>query len=334
MRLPYVLTMLVFAVMDGPAQTKPQQLKARMDSVLESRYHRANYDTNYIRRPDSRLTVKLRANLSGNAIYSRGAIEGIATKADLKTAYRATMSVGFSYMGVSAGLAINPASLKGRNKDYELNINLFSRRFSLDMAYQNSKTLSGDIHADDLVMEVEKGFVELHTINLTGYYIFNHRRFSYPAAFTQSYIQRRSAGSWLLGFSFQGSSAKTDAVEDDGFADAIFPETRIYSGHFGIGGGYAHNFVFGRKWLLHYTIMPTLALINRSNITLDGLREHMHTRFPDMIFNERVAVVRNFSDKYFAGATLIMSNTLFHDNDMRINQNKWRLRAFFGIRFK
>ena len=31
------------------------------------------------------------------------------------------------------------------------------------------------------------------------YYIFNHRRFSYPAAFSQSTIQRRSAGSPFVG---------------------------------------------------------------------------------------------------------------------------------------
>ena len=34
------------------------------------------------------------------------------------------------------------------------------------------------------------------------YYIFNHRRFSYPAAFSQSTIQRRSAGSPLLGIGY------------------------------------------------------------------------------------------------------------------------------------
>lgn len=45
----------------------------------------------------------------------------------------------------------------------------------------------------------------MQVLNLTGYYTFNHRRFSYPAAFTQSYIQRRSAGSWLAGISYQSS---------------------------------------------------------------------------------------------------------------------------------
>jgi len=41
-----------------------------------------------------------------------------------------------------------------------------------------------------------------------------------------------------------------------------------------------------------------------------------------MIFNERAAVVYNFSPRYFAGATLTMSNS-FYDNDVTVNQNKW-----------
>jgi len=51
-----------------------------------------------------------------------------------------------------------------------------------------------------------------------------------------------------------------------------------------------------------------------------------------MIFNERVAIVHNFSSRYFAGATLVISNVLYNDNSVDINQNKWRARGFFGVR--
>lgn len=50
-----------------------------------------------------------------------------------------------------------------------------------------------------------------------------------------------------------------------------------------------------------------------------------------MIFNERASIVYNFSPRYFAGATFNMSNTFFN-NDVRVNQNKWRARALVGIR--
>ena len=52
----------------------------------------------------------------------------------------------------------------------------------------------------------------------------------------------------------------------------------------------------------------------------------------NMIFNERVAIVHNFSSRYFAGVTLVMNNSIFDDKNVVVNQNKWRARASFGIR--
>ena len=45
---------------------------------------------------------------------------------------------------------------------------------------------------------------------LNLYYIFNNRRFSYPAAFSQSTNQRRSAGSFIIGFSVSAHNLDFD----------------------------------------------------------------------------------------------------------------------------
>jgi hypothetical protein len=90
--------------------------------------------------------------------------------------------------------------------------------------------------------------------------------------------------------------------------------------------------VLGRKWLLHFSMLPTFVVYNRNNMTVNGVRkEAEHMRF-NMIFNERVAVVHNFSSRYFAGATLVMNNSVFDDAVVVVNQNKWRVRAFLGMR--
>ncbi|MBQ8127243.1 MAG: DUF4421 family protein [Prevotella sp.] len=51
--------------------------------------------------------------------------------------------------------------------------------------------------------------MKLQTLNVNGYYIFNRRHFSYPAAFAHSYVQRRSAGSLVLAVSGQGQRGET-----------------------------------------------------------------------------------------------------------------------------
>ena len=79
-------------------------------------------------------------------------------------------------------------------------------------------------------------------------------------------------------------------------------------------------------------MLPTFVVYNRNKMTVNGVdKEARHMRF-NMIFNERVAIVRNFSSRFFAGATLVMNNSVFDDDVVVVNQNKWRARAFLGVR--
>lgn len=79
-------------------------------------------------------------------------------------------------------------------------------------------------------------------------------------------------------------------------------------------------------------MLPTFVIYNRNNMTVRGDRKKaQHIRF-NMIFNERAAIVHHFSPHYFAGATLVMNNSVFSDKSVVINQSKWRIRAFWGMR--
>ena len=321
---------LFVVVRKDNALSRDKKIRAKVVKALTARYYRTPYDTNYVVRPEGQWTLKVRLNQTGNTFHAKGTINDIYSKADLKTSHKTTVSIGASFRGVSAALAINPAKMSGAYKDYEFNLNYYSSRLSLDASYQRSSTLSGDIERGGNMERLDEGDVTLKVLNLAGYYAFNHRRFSFPAAFTQSYIQRRSAGSWLVGFSYQGGSIET--TDELKAKNDKAPDVRIYIGHFGIGGGYGYNLVLGTKWLLHISTLPTVVVYNRNNFTLNDERiRAKHMRF-NMIFNERVAIVRNFSPRFFAGATLVMNNSVFDDDVVIVNQNKWRARAFVGMR--
>ena len=323
-----IVFVLIIISNDTDAQSRKQQVRAKIDSALTARYFKTSYDTNYVVRPDARLTLKVRLNQSGDDFHVKGDKDGVSSKADLKTSIKTTMSIGASYRGLSASLSINPAKIKGAYKDYEFNLAYYSSRLSLDASYHRSTTLAGDIKRNDAIGYLEAGDVKMKMANLTGYYVFNHRRFSYPAAFTQSYFQRRSAGSWLAGISYQGGSIKTtdEFKEKTPNANDLY----IHIGLFGIGGGYGYNCVLG-KWLIHFSMLPTFVIYNHNYMTVNGERKNAKYLSFSMIFNERAAVIYHFSPRYFAGATLTMSNS-FIDNDLTVNQNKWRARAFVGMR--
>ena len=312
------------------AQTREQTIVSRVDSVLTKRYYHTPYDTNYVVRPEGSLTLKVRLNQSGDDFHVKGDKDGVSSKADLNTNFKTTVSIGASYRGISASLSINPAKMKGSYKDYEFNLAYYSSRLSLDASYHRSTTLAGDTERGDVTGHLASGDVKMKMANLAGYYVFNHRRFSYPAVFTQSYIQRRSAGSWLAGISYQGGSIETTDELKERNPNA--PDVNIHIGLLGIGGGYGYNWVLGKKWLIHFSMLPTFVIYNHNYMTVNDVRrDAQHFRLGMMIFNERAAVIYNFSPRYFAGATLTMSNSFFN-NDVTVNQNKWRARAFVGMR--
>lgn len=305
-------------------------MRSKVDSVLADRYYKTPYDTNYVVRPEGKLTLKVRINQTGNDFHAKGTVNDIYSKADLRTSHKTTFSVAAIYRGIGIGMAVNPAKWKGIYKDYEFNLNYYSNRLSLDFSYQRSESLAGDIYRDDNLQQMQSGDITMKVANLAGYYTFNHRRFSFPAAFTQSFIQQRSAGSWLAGISYQGGSLKTSSGLKERNPNA--PEVSIEIGHIGIGGGYGYNWVLGKKWLLHFSMLPTFVVYNRNKFTVNDERKHAKRMRFNMLFNERVAIVHNFSSRYFAGATLVMNNSVFDDNMVVVNQNKWRARAFFGMR--
>ena len=330
-RFTIVVILLFGIVLDNAAQKLNQrQRRERMDSVLAVRYYKTPYDTNYVVRPEGRLTLKVRMNQTGNTFHAKGTVNGLYSKADLSTSHKTTFSVAAIYRGIGVGVAVNPAKWKGIYKDYEFNLNYYSNRLSLDFSYQRSESLAGDIVGDRGEQQLLTEDLTQKVLNMVGYYAFNHRRFSFPAAFTQSYIQRHSAGSWLAGISYQGGSIQTTNKLKERNPNA--PDVRIYVGHIGIGGGYGYNWVLGKKWLLHFSMLPTFVVYNRNNMTVNGDRKKAKQMRFNMIFNERLAVVHNFSPRYFAGATLVMNNSIFDDDVVVVNQNKWRARAFFGLR--
>lgn len=302
----------------------------RADSMIGERQgKKIKYDTLYLKKPDARWTFKLRTNLSGSSITGGNMSHLDKTRGMVHTRLRATISMAAFYRGIGVALALNPGKLAGKSNDYEFNMNSYSNRYGFDIVYSRAKTYSGHIVLDGQKHDVRRGEVSLRMFNFNAYYAFNYRRFSYPAAFSQSYWQLKSAGSWLVGVSFMGGRVLTTDID---IAD--YNHIRAYLGNFSIGGGYGYNLVTRHRWLFHLSAMPTIVVINRNNLQVNGgEKTYAPFHFPDMILTERMAVVHDFNRQWFASATLVMNNTLFGKPDkLFYGFNKWRLRVGVGLR--
>lgn len=330
-RLVTFISFFIFSVL-ALASRRGKEMHERLDSVMNVRYQQNPYDTSYVIRPEGKWTIRTRANVIGNSINARGTIKDTYSEAHLETQRKTTLSFDVSHLVLSASFTINLGALLGKKNDYEIDVNYYGNRFGVDASYQNSHTLSGNIERNG-TFHLKEGDASMRVLNVAAYYAFNHKRFSYPAAFSQSYIQRRSAGSWLLGLSYQGGKIDNYAIASDSV-----PRLYLRANHLGIGGGYGYNFVRGR-WLLHGSFVPTVIVFNQNKLMLNGERKSSRPVHANAIFNERFAVIYNFPSRhvkkvstYFVGCTAVIYNSLFSDDIVTVNQNKWNVRTFIGMR--
>lgn len=305
----------------------------RGDSLLAANYHKVKYDTAYIGRPDARWTIKYRGNLSGADMRTTSVTDGVQNRSRVTADCCGTLSMAVAYRGLGLGVAVNPAKFAGKCKDFEYNLNSYSNRYGFDVVFLSSKTYHGYKAADAERIDIHKGQISQNALNLNFYYAFNYRRFSFPAAFSQSYIQKRSAGSWMIGASFDGSKTELN-------------DMTIRLNEFAVGAGYAYNLVIARHWLCHLSALPTMTIYSHDYTkTLTSadednapsatstMRHDMKYHFPSAIITGRGAVVYSWRNK-FAGATAVYNYSVAGDEDhLKVRRNKWRVRMFFGFRF-
>ena len=305
----------------------------RGDSLLAANYHKVKYDTAYIGRPDARWTIKYRGNLSGADMRTTSVTDGVQNRSRVTADCRGTLSMAVAYRGLGLGVAVNPAKFAGKCKDFEYNLNSYSNRYGFDVVFLSSKTYHGYKAADAERIDIHKGQISQNALNLNFYYAFNYRRFSFPAAFSQSYIQKRSAGSWMIGASFDGSKTELS-------------DMTIRLNEFAVGAGYAYNLVIARHWLCHLSALPTMTIYSHDYTktltsadednapsATNTMRHDMKYHFPSAIITGRGAVVYSWRNK-FAGATAVYNYSVAGDEDhLKVRRNKWRVRMFFGFRF-
>lgn len=104
------------------------------------------------------------------------------------------------------------------------------------------------------------------TLIFDGFYIFNHKKFSYAAAYNQKTIQARSAGSPIAGVMGYYADFK---YNDPRNAELIYWMDgigRLRQYQLAVGAGYAYNFVPAKGWLISAMAMPMLTMVNRTRI--------------------------------------------------------------------
>ena len=232
-----------------------------------------------------------------------------------------TFRVGpyFGWRWLFFGYTFDVSRPQKAGKATQFNISLYSARLGVDFVCvkNNSNFYIERIRGfDDVQTEDVKDapFFGMNTRNLSlnMYYVFNHRRFSYPAAYSQSTVQRRSAGSWMLGLRFDRSYCSFDYTR---LPEILLVEDRLYEGfkganynhrNYSISFGYAYNWVPVRNLLISLSTMPSLGyrLQKGEHFELDRQKAWTNVKNLNIDFVNRAAIVWN-NGRFFCGGSIV-----------------------------
>ncbi len=237
----------------------------------------------------------------------------------------------------------------------EFELSLYSAMLGCDLIYRrtgNDFRLRKAKGLGEEAREVEGESCQGINVKVTGinaYYIFNHKRFSYPAAFAQSTVQRRSCGSWKVGFSYTRHELDFDynalphgLTQNPGHElSQDFRINNLKYDDYSVSCGYAYNWVFKRNWLLCVSLTPAIGY-KRTRSDLEPVeKEETDKPFWGTIFNldnfnfdvtGRVGLVWN-NTKYFGGLSLIVHNYNYRHNRLSINNTFGTLNLYVGLNF-
>lgn len=234
------------------------------------------------------------------------------------------------------------------NKSQQYNISLYSSTIGIDYIHnknngdftitrtkgfgkENNRNIK-DVHFDGL---------KTYTNSVNIYYIFNHKKFSYPAAFSQTTQQKKSCGSWKAGvlyshqklaFDYTKLPAALLSTENGGtglYDELKFNQINYYD--YSINFGYAYNWVFARNWLFAISASPALGYKFSKGQTIDHkqLFSRHNINF-DVI--GRIGLVWN-TNRFFAGFSSVLHAYTYRKSSFRVSNTIAMTNIYFGINF-
>ena len=228
-----------------------------------------------------------------------------------------------------------------KNKGTEFDLSLYSSKLGVDIFYRRTGN-NYKIHKirgfyDEIPSDYSEDFsglkVDIKGLNL--YYIFNNRKFSYPAAFSQSTNQRRNAGTFIAGFSISKLNLDFDYQQLPAYIqERMNPGMKVNKIKYtnaNISFGYAYNWVFARNCLACLSLTPAIAY-KASDVdaeTQEG--KAWYSKF-NLDFLLRAGVVYN-NGKYFVGTSFVGKNYNYHRNNFSLDNGFGTLQVYVGFNF-
>lgn len=306
-------------------------VKAKADSILDVRNSVITTDTVWVARPQSNWIFRAKSDVMGDLLHIRtGEESGFKSNYYLQSDPKVTVGMMANYRGISLSLSLSPSSLLSDFSDMVSAINYYSNTFGIDLTLERIDAFRG--RTSLLSSSRKLGNTNLRGLDVNGYYVFNGKRFSYPAVFNSTWVQKRSAGSFLVQASFSTGRLKIgDKLDYSDYYSAQL--RRISMTSFSLGVGYGYNYVVGKHWLFHATAQPSMTIWKNYKLRLADERHENTEKMPadfNIYIVGRAGAIYSW-ERYFAGVTgVVQTSKMGKNSNISLTDTKWKARAFFG----
>lgn len=333
---------------DTALQTGNSLLSIPIEQLRKLTRHINNIDTFYIEPQHYDFTIMLQTT----ATYEMYRLRSKSGQT-LVFAPKASFKAGpyFGWRWIFLGYTLDFTRVHNDIKK-EYNLSLYSSKIGIDLFYRKTgddyilrRAEIGDEGHAKILRNVAFNGLKVDLKGFNAYYIFNHRRFSYPAAFSQSTVQKRSAGSLLAGVGYTRHTLNLNYERLQTLIDERMGQNseKLDSGlmfnkvrytDLSASIGYAYNYVPARHWLLAASLSAALGY-HYSTGNLEQMRQNIRD-FSFHNFNidglGRFAIVYNNS-RIYAGSSIILHTYNYHKSQFETNNIFGSLNIYVGYNF-
>ena len=234
-------------------------LKTLIDSSAVS-----SIDRNWIEQPKQQLAIEARTTFNQSKLKMETFWEEdnftMVSKSNNGFSTSAGLWLGYRGYGLGFSKELGKFSFGAMGGRFGLNLRISSYKSDMPDIYFNGEQVSGRNISDDRLDDP----INVRNFFLDGYYMLNGKHFSYSAAYDNSLIQRRSAGSVVIGGMYFHSRVDYSA-DSNWLLTALMKDVGMVKFTQGsIGMGYAYNWVPARGLLVNAMAMPMFTFYNRT----------------------------------------------------------------------
>ena len=307
------------------------------------------FDTTYVQRDRYAAQVQLYNTHFLQLIRLTGTdAEGHSQSLVFSPAHSVKIGPYVTWHGISLGYSFGVVPDRYGSKATEWTVAAYNSKVGFDFSYVASRgnfnllRASGISGVDNAqIKEVRFPAMRTHTLAINAYYVFNYRHFSYPAAFSLSTVQLRSAGSWLLGARYDDQALHFDAERTASLFKSLSPKAELNEAlridkinyrQLAISLGYAYNWVPWKGWLLSGGAAPALGYKYQRGETFStqSLWRNIENFSFDCIF--RFGIVRT-NGRYYAGLSTVSYLYDYGYANFKLRNSIHYIKLYVGFNF-